>query len=366
MGPKVMKKKKERPGPGPGDRDQELSRLDGPTLGYFRRVGDTLEQGFEEEEEKGLFVTNVLEEVRGQELELCTNASVSPVLERLLEHCGTLELRRFLASVRHCRARLVRHCCGAHVLQTALLRAARLGRERLEEEGEEEGSLASLIQELSAEVREHFLECARHTHASFVLRTVLQVLGGAIPEAESTKGKAPRGLKCGTRVGKVKEFDVPDGFLAELRELAKLLEVNVKGFRETLQPGTASLYVKLSPGLANSKIPNPTPTIQAQIRLQLVKRAAEGSMAEWPIPAPTSLVLRDERPRFVAQEMWASLGWAQQSIVPVPNCHHLPLPPFGRLEVSCHLETLQARVLSGRSTASLSGRGIPGIRTQPR
>eukprot|EP00061_Rhincodon_typus_P003358 g19898.t1 len=139
-----------------------------------------------------LFVTNVLEEVRGQELELCTNASVSPVLERLLEHCGTLELRRFLASVRHCRARLVRHCCGAHVLQTALLRAARLGRERLEEEGEEEGSLASLIQELSAEVREHFLECARHTHASFVLRTVLQVLGGAIPEAESTKGKAPR------------------------------------------------------------------------------------------------------------------------------------------------------------------------------
>ncbi|GCC43463.1 hypothetical protein chiPu_0027307, partial [Chiloscyllium punctatum] len=179
------------PGAGRGSGDQEFSHLDGPTLGYFRRVGDTLKQGFEEEEEKSLFVTNVLEEVAGRQLELCTHASVSPVLEALLGYCGAAGLRRFLASARPHRARLARHPCGSRVLQAALLRAARLGREALEEEeeGEGEGTLASVVRELAAEVRQELSEWARHANASFVVRTVLQVLGGTVPQPEIAKRK---------------------------------------------------------------------------------------------------------------------------------------------------------------------------------
>uniref|UniRef100_UPI00398E3D70 nucleolar protein 9-like n=1 Tax=Pristiophorus japonicus TaxID=55135 RepID=UPI00398E3D70 len=243
----------DKPRPGPGA--QPPSQLHGATLGYFRRVGDTLDQGFEDQGEKELFITNVLDEVRGQELKLCTDPSVSLVLERLLGQCGAPGLRRFLAGLRPHYAHLTCHRCGAHVVQTALAQAARLSAQLgdVEEEEEGGGSLEQLIEELSAGARQRFLAYARDTHGSFVLRTLLQVLGGALLGAERAKGnprkKSPRAGKQDNRLGKVTDFAVPEGFLAELRELAKLLEANVKVF-----------------------VTNPTASPVFQVALQVLRR----------------------------------------------------------------------------------------------
>uniref|UniRef100_UPI00398F14A6 nucleolar protein 9-like n=1 Tax=Pristiophorus japonicus TaxID=55135 RepID=UPI00398F14A6 len=241
----------DKPRPGPGA--QPPSQLHGATLGYFRRVGDTLDQGFEDQGEKELFITNVLDEVRGQELKLCTDPSVSLVLERLLGQCGAPGLRRFLAGLRPHYAHLTCHRCGAHVVQTALAQAARLSAQLGDVEEEEEGSLEQLIEELSAGGRQRFLAYARDTHGSFVLRTLLQVLGGALLGAERAKGnprkKSPRAGKQDNRLGKVTDFAVPEGFLAELRELAKLLEANVKVF-----------------------VTNPTASPVFQVALQVLRR----------------------------------------------------------------------------------------------
>ncbi|XP_067870568.1 nucleolar protein 9-like isoform X1 [Heterodontus francisci] len=233
-----LKKEGDRTGPnsGAGPGDNQPQRVAGSTVGYFRRVGDALEQGFEEKEEKDLFIANVLEEVWGQELNLCTHASVSIVLERLLGHCGGPHLRRFLGALRPHYAQLSCHRCGAHVVQTALLQAARLGGQlqAVEEETSDGGSLEALIRELSASIRERLLDCARDAQGSFVLRTLLQVLGGTVLSTEDRKRnprqKAARGAKRDIQVGNATEFDVPEGFLEELHDLAKLLEANVKVF----------------------------------------------------------------------------------------------------------------------------------------
>ncbi|XP_067881777.1 nucleolar protein 9-like isoform X2 [Heterodontus francisci] len=186
-----LKKEGDRTGPnsGAGPGDKRPQRVAGSTVGYFRRVGDALEQGFEEKEEKDLFIANVLEEVWGQELNLCTHASVSIVLERLLGHCGGPHLRRFLGALRPHYAQLSCHRCGAHVVQTALLQAARLGGQlqAVEEETSDGGSLEALIRELSASIRERLLDCARDAQGSFVLRTLLQVLGGTVLSTEDRK-----------------------------------------------------------------------------------------------------------------------------------------------------------------------------------
>ncbi|XP_078064394.1 nucleolar protein 9-like, partial [Mustelus asterias] len=228
-----MDLKRRRPRPG-GE------QLDAATVSYFRRVGDVLDQGFEQEEEKGLFITNVLGEVRGRELELCTNASVSKVLERFLAACGAPDLRRFLVALQPHSAQLSCHRCGAHVVQTALLQVTRLGGQLqvVEEEEEETGgegrSLEALIRQLSAGVRENFLERVSDAHGTFVVRTLLQVLGGVVLAAENAKKishkKAPPGAKRDVQPAKVTEFDVPDGFLEELRDLVGQLEANVKVF----------------------------------------------------------------------------------------------------------------------------------------
>lgn len=141
-----------------------------------------------------LMVHNVLKEVEAQALALATNRTGSEMLQELLGFSPRKPLCRVWAAL-HSNLRFVAcHRCGVHVLQSALLQLPRLlGSPAEEEEEEEDGkdghveTLEELVLGLAAEVCDDFLFYCGDTHGSFVVRTLLQVLGGTLLESERAR-----------------------------------------------------------------------------------------------------------------------------------------------------------------------------------
>ncbi|XP_078269432.1 LOW QUALITY PROTEIN: nucleolar protein 9 [Rhinoraja longicauda] len=208
------------PGPAPGP-----ARADGATLAYCRRLGQTLERGFEGEEEKGLFLTNVLEEIEGEELLLCTDPSASVFLERLVEQCDGPPLCRVLSALAPLQGALAVDRCGSHVLQSALRRAAGLWGE-----AGGRGALAGLVVRLSGAARDEFTQLARDVYGSFHLRSLLHVLAGTLPPAAGSHRDNPRNRQPhgpDHSAGQAVDFDAPEDFLQELRHFTQLLKENL-------------------------------------------------------------------------------------------------------------------------------------------
>nr|XP_017203714.1 nucleolar protein 9 isoform X2 [Oryctolagus cuniculus] len=178
-------------------------------LGYFRRALSALKEAPETGEERELMVNNILKEVESQALALATNRTGSEMLQELLGFSPLKPLCRVWAALRPNFRFVACHRCGVHVMQSALLQLPRLlgspaekeeEKEEVEEEAEEEAAAAGkagtletleeLVLGLAAEVCDDFLFYCGDTHGSFVVRTLLQVLGGALLESDRAK---PRG-----------------------------------------------------------------------------------------------------------------------------------------------------------------------------
>lgn len=211
--------------------ENPLPRLDPKSVGYFRRVGETLQQGFGSDEDRSLFVRNVFNEVTGNELALATDMSGSLVLQKLLAVATSSQLCQLLKVLSGHWQEVCWHRSGAHVMQTSLLQYPRFqSQEKTEDEEEEEEEdgepgpdLEDLILSLCSEVKGKFLLYNQDTHGSFLVRTLFQVLSGTILNLETNKKGAP-GLTVSS------EFDVPDTFLKQLQELSGLFCENVGVF----------------------------------------------------------------------------------------------------------------------------------------
>ena len=138
-------------------------------------------------------VYNVLKEVEAQALALATNRAGSEMLQELLGFSPLKPLCRVWAALRPNLRFVACHRCGVHVLQSALLQLPRLLGSPAEEEEEEDGkdgpleTLEELGLGLAAEVCDDFLFYCGDTHGSFVVRTLLQVLGGTLLESERAR-----------------------------------------------------------------------------------------------------------------------------------------------------------------------------------
>lgn len=143
-----------------------------------------------------LMARNILKEVEAHALALATNRTGSEMLQELLGFSPLKPLCRVWIALRPNLRFVACHRCGVHVLQSALLQLPRLLRrpaEPSEEEEEEDGpsqTLEELVLGLADEVCDDFLFFCGDTHGSFVVRTLLQVLGGTLLESERVK---PRG-----------------------------------------------------------------------------------------------------------------------------------------------------------------------------
>ncbi|XP_007444396.1 nucleolar protein 9, partial [Python bivittatus] len=167
-----------------------------------------------------LFVSNVLEEAVAVALPLALDPSGSLLLQALLPSASAPSLAPLLRGLVPSLCLVACHPCGAHILEEALWRAPLL----ILEGGEEAGALEDLVLQLGKSLQEELPTFALDAHASFVVRTLLQALGGARVGSDGGRGLPGSGpLRSKAKKSKVGSegpaaFEVPESFVSLLRE----------------------------------------------------------------------------------------------------------------------------------------------------
>lgn len=216
---------------GNGERDQGggKNRLDAVSVGYFRRVGDRLKEGFQEDEEREMFVENVLSEVKGKATLVAMDQTGSITLQNLLPLSGLDQVAEVLAGMGGNGGSDFKAVacsrCGGHVVESAIRQISRWS-ESTQTEAEEEscGPLETQVLCFSQAVRENSAEFIKHVHGSHVVRTLLHVLSGCLGPPRT---EAPPGAKERNVPPQLTDFDIPTSFWYELKELTESLMANV-------------------------------------------------------------------------------------------------------------------------------------------
>ncbi|XP_036374827.1 nucleolar protein 9, partial [Megalops cyprinoides] len=217
-------------GGGGGDGGGVKKRLDAMSVGYFRRVSERLGEDFAEDEEKALFVENVLSEVRGRAFLVATDVTGSVTLQRLLPLASPAQVGGVLAELGGASGAEFQavSCdrCGGHVMESALRQMSRWTEHHLEDSSEagDCGTLEAQVLCLSGVVTEKAAEFIRHTHGSHVVRTLIHTLGGCIGPARS---QTQAGGKERKSSAVLTDFEAPPSFGPVLRRLALALIENV-------------------------------------------------------------------------------------------------------------------------------------------
>ncbi|KAA8587498.1 hypothetical protein FQN60_016360 [Etheostoma spectabile] len=167
-----------------GQGDGGRKRLDALSVGYFRRVGERLSEGFEDDEDREMFVENVLTEVKGKATVVSMDQTGSITLQRLLPLCSPDQVATVLAELGGELGSEFKavSCdrCGGHVVESAVRQISRCTEASATAEEEEEscGVLEAQVLSLSRAVRDNSEEFIKHVHGSHVVRTLLHVLAG--------------------------------------------------------------------------------------------------------------------------------------------------------------------------------------------
>ncbi|XP_077078267.1 nucleolar protein 9 [Siphateles boraxobius] len=220
-----------------GDGGSKKQRLDGGTVSYFRRVSDRLKEGFIDEEDKGVFVENVLSEVKGKAVAVAMDMTGSLVLEALLALASPAQVAEVLVELGGETGSeftaVACDQCGGHVMESAVRQAHRWTEETdVTEAGEEHcGTLEAQVQRVSGVVRENMLAFAQDPYGSHVLRTLMQVLSGCLTREAPGAQKAKKDKRCESEFV---DFEIPTSFWWELKNLADHLMENINVFVSNL------------------------------------------------------------------------------------------------------------------------------------
>ncbi|KAM9068649.1 nucleolar protein 9 [Sarcophilus harrisii] len=263
------------------------------TLTYFRRALEALKEAPETGEERELLIHNVLKELEPQAQALATDRVGSGMLQELLSCSPPDPLSRLLAALLPHLRSVACHRSGAHVLQSVLLQLPRFpGALAKEEEGDgkdgDPGTLEELVLKLAAEVREAFVLYSGDTHGSFVVRTLLQVLGGTVLESEIARPRGPQSLegqRAPVQEWKPASFEVPGTFLSCLQELSTCFLKDISVF---ITDKVSSFCLQVALQVLHRKLPKACARLCDSVIKYLSTRnsAADGS--------PLLLFLRDQ------------------------------------------------------------------------
>ncbi|XP_043844805.1 nucleolar protein 9 isoform X4 [Dromiciops gliroides] len=215
------------------------------------------------------------------------------MLQELLASSPPGPLSRLLAALLpHLRA-VACHRSGAHVLQSVLLQLPRFpGALAKQEEGDvkdgDPETLEELVLKLASEVRDALGLYSGDTHGSFVVRTLLQVLGGTILESEIARPRGPQSLdgqRVPVREFKPTSFEVPDTFLSCLQELSSCFLKDISVF---ITGKVSSFCLQVALQVLHRKLPKACSCLCDSVIKYLSTRnsAADGS--------PLMLFLRDQ------------------------------------------------------------------------
>ncbi|XP_072833205.2 nucleolar protein 9 [Pogona vitticeps] len=207
-------------------------KLEPPSADYFRQAYETLKSGFDSDEEKDLFISNVLEEAKGVALPLALDKAGSLLLQALIPSASSSSLCCLLRGLIPSLRLAACHPCGAHILEAILLRAPLL----IKDGAEDSEILGHLVLELGRAVEREFSAFVSDVHASFVVRTLLQVLGGVRVGSDGGRGLPGLGISP-SRARHTKpesdgptEFEVPNTFLSLLHEFSECFQEHVSDF----------------------------------------------------------------------------------------------------------------------------------------
>ncbi|XP_043914285.1 nucleolar protein 9 [Protopterus annectens] len=234
------KRKKKR-----GPRKNRHSDLDPQTVSYFQRVVHILKEGFSTDEERALFVTNVFAEVSGKEVSLSSDQLGSVVLEKLLPYVTVSQLYSFLSAFSSSFEETSHHRCAAHVIETALRQIPHFHQHLHDTVAEEESSksektegtrtLEDVVLHLCATVKVGLVDFCRDIHASFVVRTLVQVLAGiwlntSCRGSSKMQDSSYSNRKQTVNPSQVKEYEPPESFLEQLLAFSTCVQENIQVF----------------------------------------------------------------------------------------------------------------------------------------
>ncbi|XP_077581365.1 nucleolar protein 9 [Stigmatopora nigra] len=206
-----------------GGRSQHL---DPESVGYYRRVGERLNEKFEDAEEKEMFVENVLSEVKGKAKMVAMDRTGSSTLERLLQLCSPKQVAKLMTELggESCSDFKTVSCdrCGGHVMENTVRQASRLTDNEDEDQSKD---LEVQILSLSQAVRESCPVFIKDIYATHVVRTLLHVLAGCV---ESPRTESRPGAKDRNASPQLTDFEIPTTFWYELISLTEALIENVK------------------------------------------------------------------------------------------------------------------------------------------
>ncbi|XP_077353988.1 nucleolar protein 9 isoform X2 [Festucalex cinctus] len=197
-------------------------RLDALSVGYYRRVGERLNDDFEDAEERDMFVENVLNEVKGNAGLVAMDCTGSITLQRLLPLSSLDQVAKVMAELGGKSGADFKavSCdrCGGHVVESAVRQLSRLT-------DDESELLEVQVLSLSQVVRDNSAEFIKHVHGSHVVRTLLHVLAGCVgpPRTESRPGGKKRNV-C----PQLTDFEIPTTFWYEMKSLTETLMDSVK------------------------------------------------------------------------------------------------------------------------------------------
>eukprot|EP00041_Stephanoeca_diplocostata_P037737 m.1441828 g.1441828 ORF g.1441828 m.1441828 type:complete len:775 (-) comp25095_c0_seq6:4291-6615(-) len=183
--------------------DEDRTRAE--NLAYFQRVEQMLndQELLEDDEQRDVFVQNVLAEVEGSEVRSCCDMVCSRVLERLIQVASAEHVRHFFRRVIPMLEKLLGNRYASHVVQTLVVRAAAIVEVTdvpdmailgADEELPEDISAITLVHCVCHEFQQYLPDYISSTYGSHVLRATIAALAG-LAETSSTRSKASRNFR---------------------------------------------------------------------------------------------------------------------------------------------------------------------------
>ncbi|GLD51443.1 nucleolar protein 9 [Lates japonicus] len=179
-----------------GQGDGGRKRLDALSVGYFRRVGERLSEGFEDNEEREMFVENVLSEVKGKATLVAMDRTGSITLQRLLPLSSPEQVGEVLAELGGESGSEFKavSCdrCGGHVVESAIRQMSRWmdlsQKEPSAEEEEEEEETCGVLeaQRLTASLAKYKLFLRLFDELVQGLEAILAAVPALKPESQNS------------------------------------------------------------------------------------------------------------------------------------------------------------------------------------
>nr|XP_023015170.1 nucleolar protein 9 isoform X1 [Leptinotarsa decemlineata]XP_023015171.1 nucleolar protein 9 isoform X2 [Leptinotarsa decemlineata] len=188
------------------------SELDSDTYQYFVRIMEVYREGFENEEDKILFVNNVFEQSENQEINCSCNQVGCRVIETLLPYASDLILKKFMEAFNSEIRRLCTDRFASHVLEGLVIQSCRRSLEIESRSQEVVQYFHQFTLKISRFLLNNLEDFIWDTYGNHIMRTCLKNL--AQLESENVKKKE-------TMAEESESKEVPEEYLEIVEEYAK-------------------------------------------------------------------------------------------------------------------------------------------------